>query len=82
MFASYDEYEAVLASGAVDAVYIALPNTMHREYTVKAARHGVQVIVCDRPNPIGGRAIEGAILEPGWEQLADYVEGWIAKQAN
>ena len=22
------------------------------------------------------------ILEPGWEQLADHVEGWIAKQAN
>ena len=22
------------------------------------------------------------ILEPGWEQLADHIEGWIAKQAN
>ena len=24
-----------------------------------AARHGVPVIVCDRPNPIGGREVEG-----------------------
>ncbi len=27
-------------------------------------RHGVRVIVCDRPNPIGGEAIEGPILKP------------------
>ena len=29
-----------------------------------AARHGVQVVVCDRPNPVGGEAIEGATLRP------------------
>ena len=27
-------------------------------------RHGVPVIVCDRPNPVGGEAIEGATLRP------------------
>jgi uncharacterized protein YbbC (DUF1343 family) len=27
------------------------------------------VIVCDRPNPIGGAAVEGACLEPGWESF-------------
>ena len=30
-----------------------------------AARHGVPVIVCDRPNPIGGVEVEGPMLEPG-----------------
>lgn len=44
----YDEYDTCLASGDVDAVYIALPNTMHREYTVRAARHGVHVL-CEKP---------------------------------
>src|SRR5215468_2266325 len=34
-----------------------------------AARHGVSVIVCDRPNPIGGTAVEGARLQPGWESF-------------
>jgi uncharacterized protein YbbC (DUF1343 family) len=34
-----------------------------------AARHGVQVIVCDRPNPIGGAQVEGACLDPGWESF-------------
>ena len=29
-----------------------------------AGRHGVRVIVCDRPNPVGGTAVEGATLRP------------------
>ena len=33
-----------------------------------AARQGLPVIVCDRPNPIGG-AIEGPMLEPGFESF-------------
>jgi uncharacterized protein YbbC (DUF1343 family) len=34
-----------------------------------AARAGIPVIVCDRPNPIGGTAIEGPTLEPGYESF-------------
>jgi uncharacterized protein YbbC (DUF1343 family) len=33
------------------------------------ARHGVPVVVCDRPNPIGGTAVEGALLERGFESF-------------
>ncbi len=33
------------------------------------ARHGLPVIVCDRPNPIGGMQIEGPMLEPGYESF-------------
>ncbi len=32
-------------------------------------RHGVHVIVCDRPNPIGGEDVEGARLQPGFESF-------------
>ncbi len=32
-------------------------------------RHGVPVIVCDRPNPIGGVAVEGPMLAPGFESF-------------
>jgi uncharacterized protein YbbC (DUF1343 family) len=34
-----------------------------------AARHGVPVIVCDRPNPIGGVDVEGPMLLPGYESF-------------
>jgi uncharacterized protein YbbC (DUF1343 family) len=34
-----------------------------------AGRHGVPVIVCDRPNPIGGVQVEGPMLEPGFESF-------------
>ena len=45
---SYEDYDACLRSGEVDAVYIALPNSMHREYTERAARAGVHVL-CEKP---------------------------------
>jgi uncharacterized protein YbbC (DUF1343 family) len=31
-----------------------------------AARHGVHVVVCDRPNPVGGDEIEGSRLDPAF----------------
>jgi len=36
---------------------------------IAARRHGLPVIVCDRPNPIGGVAIEGPMLVPGFESF-------------
>jgi uncharacterized protein YbbC (DUF1343 family) len=34
-----------------------------------AARHKVPVVVCDRLNPIGGEAVEGPMLVPGFESF-------------
>ncbi|HEY9881437.1 MAG TPA: Gfo/Idh/MocA family oxidoreductase [Leptolyngbyaceae cyanobacterium] len=45
---SYDEYEDCLTSGEVDAVYIALPNHLHCEYTVRAANQSIHVL-CEKP---------------------------------
>ncbi len=45
---SYDQYEDCLNSGEIDAVYIALPNNMHCEYTIRAARAGIHVL-CEKP---------------------------------
>lgn len=42
---SYDQYDDMLKSGAVDAVYIALPNSMHADYAIRAARAGVHALV-------------------------------------
>jgi len=45
---SYERYDECLRSGVVDAVYIALPNSMHRDYAVRAAEAGVHVL-CEKP---------------------------------
>ena len=45
---SYDQFDECLRSGLVDALYIALPNHLHREYTERAARAGVHVL-CEKP---------------------------------
>lgn len=45
---TYHLYDECLRSGEVDAVYIALPNSLHREYSERAARAGVHVL-CEKP---------------------------------
>jgi predicted dehydrogenase len=42
---SYAGYDDCLKSGLIDAVYIALPNSMHAEYSIRAAQAGVHVLV-------------------------------------
>ncbi len=41
----YEGFDALMASDTVDAVYIALPNSMHCDYAVRAARAGKHVLV-------------------------------------
>jgi predicted dehydrogenase len=48
---SYEQYSACLSSGEVDAVYIAVPNHMHADCTIAAARAGVHVL-CEKPMAI------------------------------
>jgi uncharacterized protein YbbC (DUF1343 family) len=39
-------------------------------YCLEAARdQGIPVLVCDRPNPVGGVAVEGPMLEAGFESF-------------
>lgn len=42
---TYADYDALLASDRIDAVYIALPNSMHADYTIRALRAGKHVLV-------------------------------------
>ena len=41
----YEGYDALLASPAIDAVYIALPNHMHADFAIRAARAGKHILV-------------------------------------
>ncbi len=62
----------------VDLLVVDLQDVGTRVYTFvytmahclrAAARHGVEVIVCDRPNPIGGARVEGPVLTRGFESF-------------
>jgi predicted dehydrogenase len=45
---SYEDFDQCLQSGEVDAVYIALPNHLHCEYSVRAMEAGRHVL-CEKP---------------------------------
>ena len=62
----------------IDVLVIDLQDVGARIYTYiytmancmrACARHRIPVIVCDRPNPIGGVDVEGARLVPGFESF-------------
>ena len=57
--ASYDQYDNLLRSGDIDAVYIALPNNLHAEYSIRAAQAGIHVL-CEKPMAV--TAIECAAM--------------------
>jgi predicted dehydrogenase len=45
---AYEEYDECLTSGTVDAVYLALPNHLHRSYAERAAKAGIHIL-CEKP---------------------------------
>ena len=45
---SYENYGAMAENKAIDAVIVCLPNSMHAEYTIRAARAGKHVL-CEKP---------------------------------
>lgn len=44
----YASFETVLEQGEIDAVYIATPNSRHKEFALRAAASGVHVL-CEKP---------------------------------
>jgi glucose-fructose oxidoreductase len=45
---SYEEYDQLVKSGKVEAVYIATPNTLHTPYVERALESGIHVL-CEKP---------------------------------
>ena len=56
----YDEFDALLATDLLDAVYLALPNDMHRDFTLRAARAGKHVL-SEKPMAVSVRDCEAMI---------------------
>jgi predicted dehydrogenase len=45
---TYENFDTIKDNPAVDVVYIVLPNSMHAEYTIRAAKAGKHVL-CEKP---------------------------------
>jgi len=70
----YEEYDDYLAGGAVDAVYVAVPNDLHRDYAIRAAKAGVHVL-CEKPigqNAEDAEAMIAACAERGVQLMVAY----------
>ncbi|MFW6222285.1 MAG: Gfo/Idh/MocA family protein [Bacteroidota bacterium] len=45
---NYDNYDTIANNPEIDIIYVVLPNSMHKEYTIRAAKAGKHVI-CEKP---------------------------------
>ncbi|WP_078576780.1 Gfo/Idh/MocA family protein [Salipaludibacillus agaradhaerens] len=52
----YESYDALLNDDTIDAVYIPLPNALHKEWVIKAAQHKKHVLV-EKPAAINSADI-------------------------
>jgi xylose dehydrogenase (NAD/NADP) len=69
---AFGDYQAMLDSDAVDAVYISLPNHLHAEWTIRALRAGKHVL-CEKPFALTLKEVDqmiAAAAESG-RQLAE-----------
>lgn len=57
---NYENFDSIKDNPDIDIVYVVLPNSMHAEYTIRAAQAGKHVI-CEKPMAITAKECEDMI---------------------
>lgn len=57
---NYDNFDTIKDNPDIDIIYVVLPNSMHAEYTIRAAKAGKHVI-CEKPMAISAEECEQMI---------------------
>ena len=56
-FTTHASYDALIADPAIDAIYVPLPNALHREWAIRAMRCGKHVL-CEKPLALDSQQAE------------------------
>jgi predicted dehydrogenase len=57
---NYQNFDSIKNNAEIDAVYIVLPNSMHEEYVIRAAKAGKHVL-CEKPMATSAKACQNMI---------------------
>ncbi|MFP4094661.1 MAG: Gfo/Idh/MocA family protein [Cyclobacteriaceae bacterium] len=57
---NYENFDSIADNDEIDIIYVVLPNSMHAEYTIRAAKAGKHVI-CEKPMALNVRECEQMI---------------------
>ena len=56
---NYENFDQIADNKSIDIVYVVLPNSMHHEYTIRAAKAGKHVF-CEKPMALSVKECEEA----------------------
>jgi D-xylose 1-dehydrogenase (NADP+, D-xylono-1,5-lactone-forming) len=72
---SYLEYEEMLQDPEIDAIYIPLPNHLHKKWTIEAAKHGKHIL-CEKPASLSGEETR-EMVDFCREKNVKFMEGFM-----
>lgn len=72
---AYESYEELLANPMIDAVYIPLPNHLHKEWVFKSAKAGKHIL-CEKPISLTAKEAS-EMVEVCMEQNVKFMEAFM-----